>query len=421
MATTVDTRETSVTIQRLTNVAALSPLRAQWNALARGVPFRSYEWLESWWRTYGGGQKHLLVLAVHDDAGELMGLAPWFVEPGFGGQRVIQFLGSGEVCSDYLTVLCRPGGESRVAQALAEWLLRPTDDEFDAPRWTTMKLGSVNEHDAVLARLVDRLNQQGLLVCRRNRPSCWRVNLPDCWEDYLHTLSKSHRKQIRRLDRQYFDTRRAHLHTAQTPQQVEYGLEVLRRLHQRRRESLGQSGCFSSSRFATFHAQIAQRLLRSGQLRLVWLDVDGRTVAAEYQVLGDGVVYAYQSGIEPSALRHEPGRLITLAMLKLAINEGRHAYDFLRGDEQYKAHWRALPRPTHEVRIAVDSPIARLRQKAWWASGVLKGWLNREQRQSLARAKFAWLSSGEVRRKGTEACRETEWSPEACPEVGLDE
>ena len=38
--------------------------------------------------------------------------------------------------------------------------------------------------------------------------------------------------------------------------------------------------------------------------------------------------------------KHEPGRLITLASLQLAIAEHRRAFDFLRGDEAYKAHWR---------------------------------------------------------------------------------
>ncbi len=362
-------------VERLTSAADLLPLRAQWNQLARGVPFRSYEWLESWWRTYGSdGPKELFVLCVTDDDGRLLGLAPWFSERDRLGRRVVQFLGSGEVCSDYLTILARPGHEPLVAETLAGWMTRSAQRDA-CQRWDVLRLGSVHPYDATLRPFVDTLAERGLLVRRRERPSCWRVALPSCWEEYLATLSKSHRKQIRRLDRKYFDGHRAHLHIAQTSQQLDYGLEVLRRLHQRRRESLGDRGCFASPRFATFHAETALRLLRAGQLRLVWLDVDGRTVAAEYQVLGDGVVYAYQSGIEPASLVHEPGRLITLATIKLAIAEGSHAFDFLRGDETYKAHWRAQPRPTQEVRVAVDTPSERLLGQLWSAGGRVRSWL----------------------------------------------
>ena len=43
--------------------------------------------------------------------------------------------------------------------------------------------------------------------------NCWRIELPATWDEYLATLSKSHRKQIRRLERDVFETGRAVLHT----------------------------------------------------------------------------------------------------------------------------------------------------------------------------------------------------------------
>jgi CelD/BcsL family acetyltransferase involved in cellulose biosynthesis len=230
--------------------------------------------------------------------------------------------------------------------------------------------------------MLEHLAARDNLVHRRNTSSCWRVNLPADWETYLSMLSKSHRKQIRRLERNYFQTHRARLHTVETKQELSYGLQLLARLHQRRRESLGEPGCFASARFAAFHAETARRLLHAGNLRLVWLEVDARAVAAEYQVLGDGVVYAYQSGIEPEALVHEPGRLITLATLRLAIAEGRRAFDFLRGDESYKAHWRAYPRPTCEIRVVANTRGARLRHHVWLAGEGMKTWLRNGLKRS---------------------------------------
>jgi CelD/BcsL family acetyltransferase involved in cellulose biosynthesis len=199
--------------------------------------------------------------------------------------------------------------------------------------------------------------------------------LPENFEAYLAMLSKSHRKQIRRLQRVNFDTGRARLHVVQDESQLEQGLALLARLHQRRRESLGDRGCFASPRFTAFHAETARRLLDSGALRLFWLEVDGVNVAAEYQVVGGKVVYAYQSGIEPGALEHEPGRLIIAATLRQAIDEGCRALDFLRGDEAYKAHWRAKPRATLDAWVTPDTPAARLRHNVWLASANVKNWL----------------------------------------------
>lgn len=377
--------QSSLRVRPLTTIAELAQVRAPWNALARGVPFRSFEWLESWWHSYGWEEgKELMTLAAFDASNQLVGLAPWYMER-FARQRgEIHFLGSGEVCSDYLTVLARPDLREEVAQAFADWLCPPVGgSEAERPSWQLLELGGVDENDVTVKRLVEILGERDHLVHSRSRPSCWRVNLPGDWPSYLAMLSKSHRKQLRRLERDYFDSGRAALHTVETESQLNRGLALLARLHQRRRESLGERGCFASPRFADFHQKTARRLLASGNLRLAWLDLDGRTVAAEYQVLGDGVVYAYQSGIEPAVLNCEPGRLITMATLRRAIDEGQHAFDFLRGDEAYKAHWRAYSRPTWDIRVVANTASARLRHSLWLAGGSVKRWLRSGWQSSL--------------------------------------
>ena len=39
---------------------------------------------------------------------------------------------------------------------------------------------------------------------------------------------------------------------------------------------------------------------------------------------GGDVVFAYQGGVDPESLDHEPGRLATMATVKLAIENGFH-------------------------------------------------------------------------------------------------
>ena len=62
------------------------------------------------------------------------------------------------------------------------------------------------------------------------------------------------------------------------------------------------------------------------------------------------MTYVYQAGIDPQRLADEPGHLITAATVKRAIEQGGRAVDFLRGDEPYKAHFRALARPLLALR-----------------------------------------------------------------------
>jgi CelD/BcsL family acetyltransferase involved in cellulose biosynthesis len=112
--------------------------------------------------------------------------------------------------------------------------------------------------------------------------------------------------------------------------------------------------------------------MRNGQLLLYWLELHGKAVAAEYALNGDGVVYVYQTGVDPDLLDREPGRLINLAIIKRCIEQGYRGLDYLRGDEPYKAHCRAEPRPSLEVRVVPRRVAAQLRHNLWLAGSRVK-------------------------------------------------
>ncbi len=357
-------------VVRLTTFAELQPWIADCNALARSVPFRRWEWLESWWNHYGpkmdcgAPSRELFLLAVLDSRQSLAGLAPWYVERSASQGRVVRFLGSGEVCSEYLTVLCRGGETTQVAETLADWLTQAAalDNGNEANRWDVLKLSAIERGDPAITRLLDQLTERGNVVRRRRGMSCWRLELPTSWDAYLALLSKSHRKQLRRMDRDVFRSGRAVMHWVHEPSQLDRALEVLVDLHQRRWRGRGQAGCFASTRFLEFHREVARRLLAVDALSMCWMELDGRPAAAEYHLTGGGIVYAYQSGIAPEWLADEPGRLSHLATVRRAIERGDTAFDFLRGDEPYKAHLRAVPREVFEARVVPARLTARARQ-----------------------------------------------------------
>ncbi len=355
----------------------LAPYADDWDRLCGGVPFRSWAWLSTWWRHYGdtpGAQ--LFVPCAFDDGDRLVGVAPWYLDCGGPRGRVLRMLGSGEVCSDYLSVLCQPGREHRVTQAMAEYLTGVADaEDRDCPRWDLLELAGIDAEDPAAGLLIRHLADQGATVHRRAGPNCWRLELPSTWDEYLATLSKSHRKQLRRLQRDLLDTGRAVLHTVERAEDLPQAVHLLIDLHQQRRRALGEPGCFASPRFTDFHRDVIPKLLSAGQLQLHWLELDGEPAAVEYQLAGGGVLYAYQSGVDPHVLKQEPGRVITVAILQRAIAQGYRAIDFLRGDEPYKSHFRARPRPSLAVRVVPRRTSAQLRHQVWLAGSNVKQWI----------------------------------------------
>lgn len=342
---------------------------SRWNALAGELPFRTFAWAQTWWRHYREPNSALWMLAVLDEHDELVGIAPWYLQHTKAQGRIVRFLGSGEVCSDYLTILAEPELATAVSRALADWLAGE-----GASQWDLLDLNGVEADDAAVLSLRERLAEHGHRVDIRLDESCWRAELPSDWNQFLATLSKSRRERTRALLRRGVDTGRARVHRVTNQQELDQAFEVLIDLHQKRRNSLDQSGCFSSTRFTAFHRDVAGRFLALGQLRMQWIELDGRPVAAEYSFVGGATVYYYQGGFEPELADERPGWLSFAISLRGAIEEGYQAYDFLRGDEPYKASWGATQRPLARVRIVGRQKSARVRFSTSRACEGMKHW-----------------------------------------------
>ena len=376
-------------VELITTWDDLAALEHEWNALGGESPFRSWDWLAIWWKHYGSiarydddrdvgplTDRQLYVLTVYADPEpiangkqrRLTGIAPWYLDRTRIQGNVIRWLGSGEICTDHLSLIGRPKDIDSIAAAIAESLTTRFDD------WDRIDLSAVDANDAAVEQLLDCLEERDCLVSRQPADACWAVDLPATWDDYLADISKSHRKQLRQLERRVLESDRVRWHRAQSLAELKQAWPVLVDLHQRRRRSLGEPGCFASRIFHDFHHEVAGRLLKRGQLRVSWMELDGSPAAAEYHAADAKATYAYQGGVDPDRLTEEPGRLSTILCLRAAIEEGHNQFDFLRGDEPYKAHWRATARATYDYRVIPNRRLARLRGHLWNVADMIGDW-----------------------------------------------
>lgn len=377
-------------VEQITTWNELVALEHEWNKLAGDTPFLSWDWLATWWKHYGNvahregnresgrsSDRQLYVLAVFadsepstcDEKPPLIGIAPWYLDRTRIKGNLLRWLGSGEVCTDHLSLICLPENTEAVARTIAESLTTRFDD------WDRIDLSAVDADNAAIEKLLACLEERDCLISRQPADSCWALELPATWDDYLAGISKSHRKQLRQLERRVLESDRVRWHRAQSAAEFELAWPVLVDLHQRRRLSLGEPGCFASRLFHEFHHEVAGRLLDRGQLRVSLMELDGSPAAAEYHVADAKATYAYQGGVDPDCLAEEPGRLSTILCLRAAIEEGHTQIDFLRGDEPYKAHWRATPRPTYDYRVIPNRRLARLRRRVWTVTDAIGDWV----------------------------------------------
>lgn len=341
----------------------LQDRRPAWQALAGDNPFRSWTWLEAWWRHYGDEaktQRSLRLLAVVDDAHpeRLLAALPAYIDRSLARGRVWRLCGDGEVCSDHLGLLVQDAAADDAVACLADAMIDRND-------WDLLEFDGVDLCDEPTRALGRALQSRGASYSEIPAHNVWSVELPADWDEYLKQMSKSHRKQLRRLYRKTFDSGSTAWHLVESADQFDEAWRIFRDLHQRRRASLGQPGCFSSPTWAAFHEEVAEALLHEGRLSLSWLTIDDRPVAAEYQLQAGSATYAYQGGLDPDLLPLEPGRLSLMRCLQHAIADGTRTFSLLRGDEPYKLHWRAVSSATVQMQAAPSRTMAQWRHWAY--------------------------------------------------------
>ena len=149
--------------------------RPKWDALADGVPFRSFDWAAN----LVASLSRLVQPAVHAAWSSTRTATWWASRPGTSTHsprhgRVVRFLGSGEVCSDYLTILARRELAGAVAERLADWLACEA-----VGQWNLLDLDGVEQSDAIIDCLQHRLAAYGHRVVRQVEMNGWRTMLPE--------------------------------------------------------------------------------------------------------------------------------------------------------------------------------------------------------------------------------------------------
>ena len=348
-----------VTVKRVTRFEELVAHQADWERLADGNPFLSWDWVSSWWKNYG--HTYELFVLVLTDGPQTIGFAPWFIESTLAG-RQIRFIGSGRVCSDHLRILADDHDVACVSHAIVEQLIAfnresPTDV---SNRWDMLNFASIPAHDPSLVAIRNSFESQGYQSTIRNTSSCWQVPITDSWEHYLGQLSSKNRYRLRRARKDYVETGRAEFSYATTPEQLDEFYELFVNLHETRRESLGQEGCFSSPQFAQFLCEYTDVSFQQGDLLLSRLLIDGTPAAASLGFQRGGIHYLYQTGMNPDLIQHTPGWVMHVCNILHGYEVGLRGIDFLRGDERYKVRLGAEPTENIAMRITANRIRSRI-------------------------------------------------------------
>jgi CelD/BcsL family acetyltransferase involved in cellulose biosynthesis len=315
-------------IERSDNLEALAPdWWALWRRIPASLPFTSPAWLIPWWRHFAPGR--LFTIATRRD-GRLVGLAPFYLEEGAFGRRLLPL---GISLSDHLDILADPDCADDVLRAIADAA------SARAGEWDTWELEELPPGAAAL-----RVQPPpGFTVTTVERDACPVLLAPAGSRDLRTAIPATKRRKLN-LARNRAGRRGLVRIDRRSGDDATTGLEELFRLHGARWTPRGEPGVLASDGVRTFHRDAVPELERAGLLRLYVLSLGGQAIAAYYGMTHAGRTYAYLTGFDPEYAYESPGALVMAHAFQEALAEGSTEFDFLRGREDYKYGWGALDR-----------------------------------------------------------------------------
>jgi CelD/BcsL family acetyltransferase involved in cellulose biosynthesis len=326
----------------------VSQIEGAWRELAerRGNAFLTPEWFRCWFEQYGHRARPFIpVLKDSDD--ELRGLLPLVIDRS-GRPRTCRIAGTN--LGDCFAPVSQVGEEAAVGVAVGTSL-----GSVSLP-WSVLALERVEEPALWLNDLQDALPMR---VSRTDGPPS---KLPSIdlrghagWEGYLASRSSHLRKRLRWLERRTSRDHAVAVRRTERADQLDGDVRTLFELHDRRWEGRGGSS-IGTDRARAFHRCFAERALERGWLRLWFLEFDDAPVAAWYGWrVGDRYAFC-NGGVDPDHGRLSPGMLLLARVIESAFEEGADIFDFLLGDEAYKARFADQVREVRDVRIARALP-----------------------------------------------------------------
>ncbi len=377
-------------IKEITNTDDLKQLTSVWNHLLSesfsDTIFLTWEWVFNWWWNYGHG-KELRVLVLKDKNEDIIAIAPLYARrkkilKGFLINEV-RFLGTGEdVSPDYLDFIIKKGREEEAIKAFMDHL--SGKDGWDILNLTDMLSTSISAE--ILEKIIPK---NGLKIVKHECATCPYIQLSSSWEDYIESLSKNTRYNVKRRMRNLEKNFKVRYFIWENIEKLEYAMERLAFLHNKRWEEKGSRHSFSSKEYNAFHKTVARDFALKGWLNLSCLELNGEIVGMLYDYRYKTKLFYYQGGFDPALYKHSLGLVLRAYVIQKAIEDGIEEIDLLKGGYDHKYHWTESDR--HTVNLVISKNT--LGGKVFFFDAFQKPQMKAAIKKALPKPFLTWVKS----------------------------
>ena len=321
---------------------------ATWNTLVEqsiaDTPFSRYEYLAEWWKTLGGGEWKTaeLVLISASENDQLIGIAPLFIAE-YEGQQALMLVGSIEI-SDYLDLIVREADLARFLSGLIDFLASSVAGILrsnSGQAWSAIDWYNLPDDSLTLAALKAESEKRGWDYHEEIYRPTPRIALNGSFEEYLSRIDKKQRHEIRRKMRRAAESDlNVRFQIVGKDANIEPEMETFFHL-------MTQDPNKANFLHPAMHEQMTITIRAAhaqGYLWLAFLEVDGVKVAASLNFDYKNKLWGYNSGVSRAHMELSPGWVLLGHVIQWCCENGRHEFDFMRGDEDYKYRFGGVNR-----------------------------------------------------------------------------
>jgi CelD/BcsL family acetyltransferase involved in cellulose biosynthesis len=298
---------------------------------AEQIPFVTPAW-QRLWLSHFQADKRVQILTIRDGE-RLVAVAPML-----RSDSEAEFVGHHSIC-DYLDIVVAQGFEHSTITTLLQ--------HMKAEGVTRLDLRGLREDSPVLPAILATCAGAGFAATKEHEALSPRVLLPSTWDDYLGTLSKKDRHEMRRKMRRLETAGDIEMKIVTTADEAAPLLDTLFHLmrisNHHKEEFLDRPG------MADFFREMTAVMADAGMLRLYSLTLDGHDVAMVHNLDVGGTLYMYNSGYDPALSHYAVGLMSKALLIRDAVESGHICVDFMRGDESYKYDLGGKDRQVYRV------------------------------------------------------------------------
>tara|TARA_B100000315_G_scaffold161618_1_gene150123 strand:+ start:320 stop:1300 length:981 start_codon:yes stop_codon:yes gene_type:complete len=302
----------------------------KWNS-----PFVLPAWLKVWWQELGPEAEPYLGSVREGE--RIIGIAPLLLK-----EREASIIGSADVC-DYLDFIVVPGREQDFFSTLLDDLRQQGINHLD--------LGSLRPDSTVLTNLVGLAKERDYEVLCHEEGVSIELDLPATWDEYLATLTKKQRHEVRRKLRRLEKTDNVNYRCGEVNRPVGDSMDAFLKLFSlSRKEKAG----FMSARMESFFRSMAGAMAEIGLLKFGILELDTLPAAMVMCFDYNDCVYLYNSGYDSQYDSLSVGLLSKVLCIKGSIQESKKRFDLLKGNETYKYHLGGREVALYRCRVTIQ-------------------------------------------------------------------